>query len=253
MSARVILWEWYRRRGNAVVLSLFDLRIKARPFDGIGRLICYFDEQADDLFAFMRSYLKPSDVFVDVGANIGTHSILASRLVGQQGRVFAFEADSATFEILSDNIATNGASNVEARNECLSDRVGSTTFNINRDSAKSSMLREGDRKISLPTNTLDNLLPKGLRVGLLKIDVEGADYLVLLGAKRLFLDQPPSVVVIETTDNVAEIKEFLSARGYSLYEFNGGLRALAPKSRPLNLYAVHKSARTGFEGRVAES
>src|SRR5690348_12398607 len=72
---RVLRWEWHRTTGTPALLPLFDFVIQARPSDGMGRLICYFRNRADKLFAFMKNYLKPGMTFVDVGANIGSHTI----------------------------------------------------------------------------------------------------------------------------------------------------------------------------------
>ena len=92
-------------------------------------------------------------------------------------------------------------------------------------------------------DTLDNLLPGGARVDLLKIDVEGADYLVLQGAKGIFQTAPPSVVVVETNANASEITGFLSQHGYDCYEYDG-VQSLARLTRPVpNTYAIHASTR----------
>jgi hypothetical protein len=115
-------------------------------------------------------------------------------------------------------------------------------LNINADSAKTSLIRQSDVGIEVPVDTLDNLLPAGLTIDLLKIDAEGADYEVLLGASQTFASRPPRVVVIETLDRYAEVSSFLTARGYSLFDFdqsNNTLREV--DSPPLNTYAVHES------------
>ena len=52
----------------------------------------------------MKSYLKPGMTFVDVGANIGSHTVCSARLVSHDGRVFALEADSETFALLQHNV-----------------------------------------------------------------------------------------------------------------------------------------------------
>ena len=62
----------------------------------------------------MRNLLKPGDVFIDIGANIGWHSSFASRWVGLNGRVFAFEPEQSNFSILSDNFSTFPAKNGQA-------------------------------------------------------------------------------------------------------------------------------------------
>ena len=138
VPVRVLQWEWYRMRRRPIILPLFDFIIESRPTDGMGRILCYFREQADKQFAFMKSYLKPGMTFVDVGANIGSHTVCGARLVSHEGRVFALEADSETFSLLQHNVQLNGVANAILFNECISDKAGPVTFNIHSDSARSS-------------------------------------------------------------------------------------------------------------------
>jgi|HubBroStandDraft_6_1064221.scaffolds.fasta_scaffold12162_3 FkbM family methyltransferase len=234
-------------RGTPVLLPLFDFMIEARPTDGVGRIICYFREEADALFAFMKGYLRPGMTFVDVGANIGSHTVHGARLVTNEGRVFSLEADPETFALLQHNVRLNGIANAILHNQCVSDKCGTVTFNINPDSARSSLLREGVSHMLLSANTLDNVLPGGIQVDLLKIDVEGADYLVLCGAKRIFVDAPPRIVVIEVTSREKEIKEFLLSYGYRLYSFDGSRSAFIEVEWPVfNTYAVRDSMQNEF-------
>ena len=107
-----------------------DCRVKAK---GVGE----FSVRAhtDDLyhtlpsretrvFATIRSYLRSGDTFVDAGANIGVYSVLASRLVGQQGRVISFEMMPETAHILRDHLLENQCRNAIVIEGALSDKSG---------------------------------------------------------------------------------------------------------------------------------
>jgi FkbM family methyltransferase len=239
VSWHLAKWEWIRKSGRATILQLDNLCIKARPFDGMGRLICYFGQEADEMFKFMEDYLKPGMAMVDVGANIGTHAIYGARLIGPGGKVLAFEADPATAEILRHNIALNGSSNVVVFQNCISDKSGTVDFNINIDSAKSSIIQTGASKVSVLTCRLADILPREFQIDFLKIDVEGADYLVLLGALAIFKERPPAVVVVEATLQKKEICEFLSSYGYQLFDYKlGKLSPLDSQDGILNIYAL---------------
>jgi len=226
-------------RGRSVSIPLFDFRIETRPSDGMGRLIWYFRNRADSLFTFMKNYLTPGMTFVDVGANIGSHTLYGASLVKPQGKVFSFEADPETFGVLEANIRLNGVSNAVLFNQCLSDKQGTATFNLNPDSARNSLVRGGCSQVSLPTNTLDDLLPRGLEIDFLKIDVEGAESLVLSGSKRIFQDNPPRVVVVEATSCKTEIKAFLVSHGYRIYHVDHSRSAFVEVNQPVfDTYAV---------------
>ena len=239
VSLRVLHWEWYRLKGAPVILPLYDFEIRARPCDGVGRVLFYFREQADDLLNFMQKYLNPGMTFVDVGSNIGSHTILGSRLVGQQGMVFSIEADPRTFQLLQSNISRNRVTNATLINQCVSDRSGEVCFNVDSNSARSSLIRNGSDRILLMADPLDDVLPPGCEIDLLKVDVEGAELLVLNGAKRLFNCKPPRVVVFEATSDQREIREFLLSHGYRLFEFRRCNSSLTEISWPVfNTYAI---------------
>jgi FkbM family methyltransferase len=246
---RVLRWEWHRATKSPARLPLYDFVIQARPSDGMGRLICYFRNRADKLFAFMKSYLKPGMTFVDVGANIGSHTVHGARLVATEGRVFSFEADPETFKLLAWNVRLNGVDNATLFNECVSDKCGPVVFNVNANSARNSLLRPGSSQISLSASTLDRLLPPGLQADLLKIDVEGGDYLVLKGARRIFESSPPRVVVIEATSCKTEIEHFLLSYGYRLYQFDDTRSTLVEVKSPVfDTYAVRDDTRHEISG-----
>jgi FkbM family methyltransferase len=137
--------------------------------------------------------LGTGDTFVDVGANIGTLTLAASRLVGPSGRVFAIEAHPRTVRYLRGNVRLNSASNVTVLHAAVGDHVGTVKFSNRRSDDQNSIASSG---IEVPLATLDSmiigLLPPASRIRLLKIDVEGFELFALRGADR----------VLERTDAV---------------------------------------------------
>ena len=81
----VVSWEIHKLLSKNMSLELDGVKLTSRPFDGNGRLICYFGPKFDDIHEFLKIYLKEGMVFVDVGANIGSHAITAARLAGGKG------------------------------------------------------------------------------------------------------------------------------------------------------------------------
>jgi FkbM family methyltransferase len=250
VSGGVVSWEIHKLLSRNMSLELDGLKLTARPIDGNGRLICYFGTKFDTIFAFLKTYLQEGMVFVDVGANIGSHAINAARLVSRTGSVFAFEADPDTYHLLAENIKSNDLRNIVLKQTCVSDHVGALSFYKHRDSAKSSIVDRGEKlSVTLPSDTLNNLIPANTKIDVLKVDVEGAELSVLRGAHEIFNDhRRPSVVIIEVfdvrdnTDKSEGIREVLEGYGYSFYLFNG--QSITPFSgSALNAYAVHDSAR----------
>ena len=212
------------------------------------RLISYFGTKFDNIFDFLKKALQPGMVYVDVGANIGSHAINAARIVGEEGRVFAFEADPETHRVLERNIELNQISNVILKQTCVSDSLGTVTFYKHKDSAKSSIVDRGEKtSVTLPADQLDNLVPAEARIDIVKIDVEGAEINVLRGAQKIFTERPPSTVIIEVFDvrNGADksqgIREILEGYGYIFYLFDG--KSLSKFSgSAMNAFAIHKTA-----------
>lgn len=241
--AGVARWEWVRFRGRPASLTLGPFSVMARPHDGIGRLICYFGEGADDILFFMERHITAGMTVVDVGANIGTHSLYAARQAGPSGRVVAFEPDPATAKVLRANLERNGAQSVEVRDSCLGESDGMARLNVNIDSAKSSLVREGASTIEVRVETLDSAF-SGASIDLLKIDVEGADFDVLAGGRSLFEHSPPAYVVIEVTERPQEIKEFLQRYGYRLLSYEHKSDTFKEfGDSDLNCYAVQSGVR----------
>lgn len=138
------------------------------------------------IWAFIRRRLSPGAVFVDAGANIGSYTMPAARLVGPAGRVVAFEAHPVTFGFLSRNIAANGLANVTALNLALGEGP-------NRIAMAFSTANPGETHVATgaETHTVEvEMLPldaalagQGIgAVDYLKIDVEGFELPVLRGA-----------------------------------------------------------------------
>lgn len=137
-------------------LELDGLKLTSRPLDGNGRLICYFGTKFDNIYEFLKIFLRRGMVFVDIGANIGSHTVNAARLVGNTGAVYAFEADFDTYRLLLENIGLNNLSNVTARQTCVADDIGVVSFFKHKDSAKSSIVDRGeDMAVTLPADKLD--------------------------------------------------------------------------------------------------
>jgi len=132
----------------------------------------------------LEMILKPGGVFVDVGANIGTLSLKAGSIVGPRGRVVAIEAHPKTYKYLIKNVQLNSFRNIE----CIESAVGAseTTMGISdRYSDDQNQVVEAASDLKVNLKPLDALLNHlGLpQIDLLKIDVEGFEEQVLLGAK----------------------------------------------------------------------
>ncbi|HEX6367302.1 MAG TPA: FkbM family methyltransferase [Longimicrobium sp.] len=159
----------------------------------IAREACLTGRTAPAETAALRASLPPGGTFVDVGANWGYFTLVAAHAVGPTGRVVALEPDPRMHAELAANLARNGTRNVTALAVAASDRAGRATLSgyaeADRNRGVSSLVAApaGDApSFAVRTMTLDDLLDEqGIdSVDLVKVDVEGAEELVVRGMAR---------------------------------------------------------------------
>lgn len=201
----------------------------------IGLALARYGEWGEDEIALLRDYIKPGDVVLDVGANVGTHALGFAELVGPTGRVIAIEGQPEVFELLCTNVTNNGhAGVVSALNVLAGDRLdlvktklfatmpenaGARTFLYEtRDKELPPWATDEALDIHLAMITLDSLGLK--RCDLIKIDVEGMEYEVLSGAEKLLSEFHPLVYFEHAsgnTDVIKYIEELLKTKNYRLF------------------------------------
>lgn len=149
------------------------------------------------LMAFVRSFLKPGMTFVDVGANIGLYSMLGASLVGSDGRVFAVEPNSENCRLLLLSADRNGADQFTLHPVACGPERGYAAIRTALGSNGGFIESEGEAMLDptamvVPVAPLDDLVDGP--VDLIKIDVEGAEALVVSGANRIIDEQRPTVI-----------------------------------------------------------
>jgi len=207
---KVVMWVEAIRKGrradkigtipingsHAVELQL-DLNI------WLQRECFYFNSFEWYVFNFVKSILKEGDIAIDIGANIGYYTTIFSRLVGPSGHVFAFEPSSNFYSQLQQNIALNNDNNISTYKLVVGNDNTPQTLMSGSQSA-SIVLGDPESeqivKEVVDTITLDQFIEQhDCPVNLLKIDVNGWDYNVLLGATNLLKVKRP-IVIVEVID-----------------------------------------------------
>lgn len=158
----------------------------------------YFPEVYEpSTFKFLKEHTPIGGTVIDLGAHIGLFSVVAARLVGPGGKVFAFEPTAFTRGVLEQTIKLNGVSDrVEARSEAVGETTGTANFFDSGDelSVSNSLISYGSLSRSgteVKVSSLDEFVAtRGAHVDFLKIDVEGAELQVLRGAEKTFEMRP---------------------------------------------------------------
>ncbi len=183
---------------------------------------------------FLSRSLKPGHVALDIGANIGCHTLVMASAVGNQGRVLAFEPNPRILARLRSNVRLNRFDHVELLPVALSDNQGRSSIfipaELDHNQGLASMHRAnlggGCEEVSVDVELLDDVVSgkKLERVDLIKMDVEGHEWHVLLGAKKT-LERFKPVLVFEFSQrqwknagfSPEQVEEFLTDLGYDLF------------------------------------
>lgn len=157
--------------------------------------------EASDTHWFVKS-VRPGDVVVDAGANIGYYTVLASKLVGPTGRVYAFEPDPTSFELLERNVRLNGADNVVAEQKALSNANTTLELFIASDNKGEHRIYqpEGEHRpsIKVPAVRMDDYLRgKVDHVDFVKIDTQGAEAVIIEGMAETIRANQQMVMIVE--------------------------------------------------------
>jgi FkbM family methyltransferase len=216
MSTNKILAEGFNHLGRCrhgyMLYNVHDVYI-GRSLDLYGE----FSEGETDLF---RQLIRPGDLVLDVGANLGAHTIFFARTVGRGGRVHAFEPQRMTFQTLCGNVALNSLTNVWCHHAAVADAPGDILVpELDSEAANNfgglglGRHNGGDR---VPVLTLDSLnLPQ---CRLIKIDVEGMELPVLKGAQETIRRFKPVLYVENDRKQHSDaLLGFIDGLGYEMY------------------------------------
>jgi FkbM family methyltransferase len=160
--------------------TYFGAAIECELRDYIPKRIFFFGVWEPEISRVISGELRPGDVFVDIGANVGYDTLLGSKSVGRNGHVVAIEASSDIFQRLQRNLTRNGVANVRTVAVAVSDCEGELVLYAERGNLgrTSSLNRAGSQPVeSVPMLPLDRILTEDerRRVRLIKIDIEGGE------------------------------------------------------------------------------
>jgi FkbM family methyltransferase len=209
--------------------TTFGARLVCDPRDSIQRRILQFGVWEPDVTHLIQATLKPGDVFVDVGANIGYDTLLGSSLVGPSGRVIAVEASPSIADLLRKHVAMNRADNVTVVHAAVSDAPGELTVyfgNAGNIGSTTTVPTRGqtasEAKVrALPLDEIVHGRERD-RVKLIKMDIEGAEPTVLrrlLSTLHLYPETMQIIVEVTPADdpNWPETFDDLLAAGFKAY------------------------------------
>jgi FkbM family methyltransferase len=217
------------------------------------RLMYFSGEYEHPTANVFKMALRPGDIIIDGGANIGYYSLLSATLVGKTGCVHSFEPIPETFNALAANVALNDFTNLRLNQVALSDHAGDLQFEIPLDEqtherlgwAATQILRGYGPVVRVPATTLDDYAASRdiAHIRLVKLDLEGGEYEAVKGMGNLLSAHAIDFLIAESNTSLLEdrqmsgqeVIEELMGHGYRRYAigatFWGGPRIEDPATQ----------------------
>ncbi len=187
-----------------------------------------------------KQEIKPGQTVLDIGANIGYYTLIAAKLVGPGGRVYAFEPDPANFQLLKKNVEQNGYENVTLVNRAVADRNGSAKLYLNETNKGDHRIydsKDGRPSITIQMIRLDEFFKKiDKKVHFIKMDIQGAEAAALNGMKGLIRRNRPLKLVSEFSPGSLKLfkqdpwkyLQTLQKLGFKLSEISESEKSIKP-------------------------
>lgn len=218
---RALAWQVYKRTlGGSWDVGLTSNRIvRCYPDNSCASSVVYAGLYDFDAMHFLLRYLRPTDAFLDVGANIGVYTILASSVVST-GMLHAFEPSSGARVRLQENVQINGLTNVRVHPVAAAEHAGPLQLTRDGDTTNYVVVDGGLERVEQIAGQAIQDVVGSVPFALGKMDVEGYELHALRGAARMLEAHNPPVWLLE-------MGEFSDRYGYSDHDLVAFLREYA--------------------------
>lgn len=205
-----------------------------------------YEKYEPRLLEVIEKEIKPGEIVVDLGANIGYYTLIFARLVGEKGKVYAFEPDPENFALLKKNVEINGYKNVILVQKAISNQTGKTRLYLSDENVGDHQIfdsKYGRKSIEIETVTLDEYF-KDEAVDFVKIDIQGAEQAALEGATK-FLQNKKLKIITEFCPKLLNLFHGDAGKYLDILETNFKLYDIdndrkTSKSELLEQYTVEK-------------
>jgi len=175
-----------------------------------------------------KSLVRRGMTVVDAGAGFGYYTLLAARLVGKRGCVYAFEPEPSRYDFLLRNVQINAYTNVTAVNIAISDKRGRMSFFVRGETSSLYGSQDYKCEVTVDVASLDDYFGDGAKIDLIKMDIEGSEMHALLGMKKILKSNPNLRIITEFYPRALEASgvkpeefiETLVEYGFRLYEID---------------------------------
>jgi len=229
----VKLYQYITKKIMPDFINFNGFKVFLLSEDAINLALFGFENEAYEISLF-KSELKMDDVVLDIGANIGLYSLIASKSIEEMGRVYSFEPDVVSFENLKQNSIRNFCKNIIPINMAVSSTNGIARLapSSNKSSRSGYHLIKQEKNlhsVKIETVCVDDFLKnKEKKIDVIKLDCEGSEFDALKGMKnildynndvKIFLEFNPSA--LNRLDvNIEDFLDFLFDLNFIIYNIN---------------------------------
>ena len=223
--AKSLIMKIFFSKGRAMKIRRGHLKgykyiVKAET--GFSTILGNLEKQSQELY--INSIFKDFIVF-DLGANFGIHSMLYSKLVGENGMVYAFEPLPGNIEDLKTHFQLNQIKNIKIVEDAIADKKGTVEFKVAKHASQGSLIDFGSQTgelVHVSVNTLDDFcVSNNVYPDFLKIDIEGAEGMALKGySEAVKKTYPFFAIELHTPECDKAAGEFFGTHGYEVFRLN---------------------------------
>jgi FkbM family methyltransferase len=213
------------------IIGNFNINVDTKNF--IDACVYYTGDYEPYLKKHFKNFVKNGDYVLDVGANIGFHTLYFAELTGVNGKVFSFEPIPVNFNALQSNIKLNQFPQITAINKALGNTNSPMEIHVDQDAQNPgafNLLDKGPKNTVIDCIKGDDFLDRNQieKIDFIKIDVEGFEYEVFKGLSKTIKNSKP-IIIFEydynyqhkLNDNPKIIFEFLTQFGYQFFTIDG--------------------------------
>ena len=205
---KIIFAVMFKGKGERVYTTDEGIQLKLDPNEAMYLGVALLGSYNQFETKVLKTILKPGDIVIDVGAYVGWYSLLSGKLVGQKGKVYAFEPSPTYLKRFIDNIKLNNLRNIKTFNLAVSNKNSNVSFY--QAGSGSSIIKQAAelhigkkiKQIQVKSITLNTFVAKEKisRINLIKIDVEGWELQVLKGASNILKKKNAPTLMVEVID-----------------------------------------------------
>ena len=165
--------------------------------DSLGLSVSQIHEKTET--QIVKQEIKKGDVVIDVGSHIGYYTLIFAKLVGNEGKVYSFEANPDNFKLLKKNNEENNFKNVICENMIISDKIGELQmYSLDSSTANRLFEEKGSKKLKVKSTSLDEYFKEKLKkIDFVKLDIQGAEPLAMKGMKKILNNNPKLKILQE--------------------------------------------------------